>query len=126
MKIESMEFSPRTYNGLKRAGVQTVYQLKRMTDQELLSIWGIGAVSVEEIHLKLKTYTPTNGDRIRAMSDDELAGLLLGFADLDDRIGFCKAHPECEALLNSEDEIPTEWCKACVIKWLRTVEEAEE
>ena len=76
-------------------------------------------MKIEELQL------PTNGERLRSMSDDELAGLLLGFADLDEKIGFCKADPKCEALMERDEEIPPAWCRACVVKWLRSPAEKE-
>lgn len=65
-------------------------------------------------------YKPdTNADRIRAMSDEELANYLLQFGDLEDRIKFCQNLPECDALLNTEEGIPEEKCVGCLLKWLR-------
>lgn len=59
----------------------------------------------------------TNADRIRAMSDEELAKKLYMFADLDERIHFCPSLPECDALLDTEDGIPQEKCMGCLLTW---------
>ena len=61
----------------------------------------------------------TNGDRIRAMSDEERVDCLIQFAELDCRIGFCLNLPECEKLLDTEDGIPSSMCKKCLLKWLQ-------
>lgn len=64
----------------------------------------------------------TNADRIRAMSNDELARAL--YNGLDAR--FCKNLPECEKLLDSDDGIPEEKCIGCALAWLRSVAEEED
>ena len=61
----------------------------------------------------------SNGDRIRCMSDEQLAEY---FATNTDE--FCKNLPECGELLDADMHIPEEMCKACVLKWLK--EPAEE
>lgn len=66
----------------------------------------------------------TNADRIRSMTDEELAELLysLQTEDLDGM--FCKAEDKCEEMMDSGDEIPKSMCKQCLVKWLRA--ESEE
>lgn len=64
-------------------------------------------------------YNPTNGDRLRAMSDEELASFLYGLIDLDSKIHYCKNKPECDDLLDTEDGIPVEMCTGCLCEWLR-------
>lgn len=56
----------------------------------------------------------TNADRIRAMSDQELASF---WADHYDE--FCPNKPECGDILDVEGSIPDEWCVNCVLEWLR-------
>lgn len=79
MKIENLNFSVRTYNILKRARIDTKEQLEQMSDDELMCVRNLGKHSLDEIHEKLERYTMTNGDRIRAMSDEELGKLLFDF-----------------------------------------------
>lgn len=57
----------------------------------------------------------TNADRIRAMSDEELARILYDC----DSLGYCNSPPECGALLDTDKGIPEEKCIDCVLKWLR-------
>ena len=61
----------------------------------------------------------TNADRIRAMSDEELAALLYQFNNLEDNVPFCQDLPECNALLDTEAGIPEEKCKQCLLTWLQ-------
>ncbi len=58
----------------------------------------------------------TNADRIRSMSDEELAAALYRMLDGD---MYCTNKPECGELLNTEDGIPDEWCAQCLLAWLR-------
>ena len=67
----------------------------------------------------------TNADRIRAMTDQELAKALMKANDGELYIRFCKETPECNELLES-GEIPEEWCLGCMVDWLqRPVEESQ-
>lgn len=57
----------------------------------------------------------TNADRIRAMTDEELAKLLYEI----DGLGYCKNLPECGELLDAPGGIPEEKCIGCMLNWLR-------
>lgn len=56
----------------------------------------------------------TRADRIRSMSDEELAAYLADHYD-----GFCLNKPECGTLLDTDEGIPEEMCVACALIWLR-------
>lgn len=58
----------------------------------------------------------TNADRIRSMTDEELAAALLRMLDGD---VYCTNRPECGAMLDTDDGIPCEWCAQCLLAWLR-------
>lgn len=60
----------------------------------------------------------TNLDRIRRISDAELATIMVQLADLDARIGYCQELPECHAMLDTEESIPLEKCAGCMLEWL--------
>ena len=61
---------------------------------------------------------PTNGDKIRAMSDEELAKII-DSCGLDEEIHFCKSKPECNEIMDSGGTITNEMCRKCGIDWLR-------
>ena len=63
----------------------------------------------------------TNGDRIRAMSDEELAECLYHGFD----INYCTIGPQCEERLETGRGVPAEWCKGCIMKWLKQPAEGE-
>lgn len=87
MKIEDLGLSARAYNVLKRARIDTVDQLQQMSDDDLLCLRNMGVTTVKEIREKVAyVKTMTNADRIRAMSDEQLAERIAGLFE-DTRVG---------------------------------------
>ena len=74
--IEQLGFSTRIYNCLKRARIDTLEQLQRMTDEDLLRLRSFGVGSLAEVRMKVGLPLMTNADRIRAMTDEELARVI--------------------------------------------------
>lgn len=54
MKIDELEFSVRTYNCLKRAGIDTVEKLLTKSDAELMKIRCFGTGCLAEVHEKIR------------------------------------------------------------------------
>jgi len=54
--VEELELTVRSYNCLKREGVDTIGQLATMTEEELMGIRNLGMKSVDEIRSKLLEY----------------------------------------------------------------------
>lgn len=54
--IEEMELSVRSYNCLKRAGIDTVGDLAKKTKNEVMKVRNMGAKSMEEVISKLEAY----------------------------------------------------------------------
>lgn len=74
----------------------------------------------DEFNRKIGRHTLTNADRIRAMSDEELACTMYAASGMDgETIGFCKNLPKCRDILNGGQLIPDEDCTACMLDWLR-------
>jgi hypothetical protein len=63
----------------------------------------------------------TNADRIRAMSDEELAEHLYYGFDLQ----YCHNYPECAVMLDTKEGIPEARCIGCVLEWLKQPAEGE-
>lgn len=119
MKIEELNFSVRTYHVLKRAGIDTVEQLRLKTDDDLYRLRNAGRRTVEEIRSKLG-YSQSFADQIRAMSDEELCDAIFRLIyAFDPATWFCKGKKECEELMDADKEIPDEMCKACLLAKLR-------
>lgn len=61
----------------------------------------------------------TRAEKIRSMTDEELADILHSFAEMEDRIGWCRDLPECDVDLESEDGVPEMRCRECIPHWLK-------
>lgn len=70
----------------------------------------------------------TNADRIRAMSDEELAEKMMTHVnhEIIDIVPFCKNLIECQEKLNAGEVIPDEICKKCLSEWLQSESEEQE
>jgi DNA-directed RNA polymerase subunit alpha len=53
MPIEELELGVRSYNCLKREGIETVGELVAKSDQELMCIPNFGRKSIEEVRERL-------------------------------------------------------------------------
>lgn len=53
MTIEELELSVRSYNCLKRAGINTVEDLVNKTEEEMMKVRNLGKKSLEEVIQKL-------------------------------------------------------------------------
>ena len=56
IKIDDLDFSNRTYNCLKRQGIETLEELGGYTEEELMNIRNFGSKSLDEVKDKLKEY----------------------------------------------------------------------
>lgn len=68
----------------------------------------------------------TNADRIRAMSDEELAKTMYACNSMEEKIPFCQNLPECDSLLETEEGIPEDKCIGCLLKWLQQPAQEED
>ena len=53
MTIEELDLSVRSYNCLKRAGINTVQELTNKTEPEMIKVRNLGRKSLEEVKMKL-------------------------------------------------------------------------
>lgn len=61
----------------------------------------------------------TNGDKIRSMTDEELAVVIIKESRIGDYIHFCTSKTECEKRLETDEDIPDEWCIGCLVEWMK-------
>jgi len=54
MTIEELDLSVRSYNCLKRAGINTVEELTQRTEEDMMKVRNLGRKSLEEVENKLK------------------------------------------------------------------------
>ncbi len=66
MSINDMDFSVRTFNCLCRSKVENVYQLAKLTEDDLMKIRNLGPTCLKEIRKKMvalfKAYSITEED----------------------------------------------------------------
>ncbi|MGB4219519.1 MAG: DNA-directed RNA polymerase subunit alpha C-terminal domain-containing protein, partial [Bacillota bacterium] len=53
MTIEELDLSVRSYNCLKRAGINTVEDLTKKTEEDMMKVRNLGKKSLEEVQQKL-------------------------------------------------------------------------
>ncbi|MFO7248810.1 MAG: DNA-directed RNA polymerase subunit alpha C-terminal domain-containing protein, partial [Bacillota bacterium] len=53
MPIEELDLSVRSYNCLKRAGINTVGELIQKTEEDMMKVRNLGKKSLEEVQEKL-------------------------------------------------------------------------
>jgi DNA-directed RNA polymerase subunit alpha len=54
MSIDELELSVRSYNCLKRAGINTVEELTNKTPEEMMKVRNLGKKSLDEVLIKLE------------------------------------------------------------------------
>jgi hypothetical protein len=88
---------------------------------ELLKRGLFGAVKVCAVD---ETIQKTNADRIRCMSDEELAKIIVS-ESVSEKIPFCQNKPECSKMLDDDELIPESHCIKCALDWLQKPAETE-
>lgn len=61
----------------------------------------------------------SNGDKIRRMTDEELADKILEFDEVEMHIPFCGNSDKCNEILDAGETIPDGMCRECMLKWLK-------
>ena len=72
-------------------------------------------MEIESGYVPKPEFTQTNANRIRSMTDEELARVLYNGIDAE----YCSNDPACGAMLDEPGGIPEERCIACALKWLQ-------
>ena len=78
---------------------------------------------VEKIINELtEEYKPkTQADKIRSMSDEELADYIIFIgANIEEKIPYCKSTTQCTEILDSGRIVPDKMCRECLVKWLQS------
>ncbi len=69
IKIDDLDFSNRTYNCLKRQGIETLEELRNYTEEELMAIRNFGQKSLDEVKVKLEDHDLSLRPTLSADSD---------------------------------------------------------
>lgn len=65
----------------------------------------------------------SRGDRLRAMTDDQLALYILKLNDIDGGDTYCRNNGKCKDIDLENEEIQDAWCVECIKSWLKEVPE---
>lgn len=78
--------------------------------------------SIEIVNELAEEYKPkTQADKIRLMSDEELADYIIFIgANIEEKIPYCKSTPQCTEILDSGRIVPDKMCRECLVKWLKS------
>lgn len=90
-KIEELDLSVRSYNCLKRAGINTIGELAQKTEEEMMRVRNLGRKSLKEVMQKLRengfelkhSYDFDSEDK-DSDEDYDLSNVILDSEDLDD------------------------------------------
>ncbi len=107
--IEDLGLSVRAYNSLKRAGIRTVEQVSKLTDDELCHIRNLGRKCIEEIRQRLsevksdETPAPVSGVSCSSMLTD-----LIGLENVKEQVRKITAFAKMQMHLRAQgkDRLP--------------------
>lgn len=82
--IDELNLSVRTYNVLKRAGVETIEGIQGMTDTDLAMIRNFSRKCMDEVHSKLEEYVISNSEKPLCGVAHESEEQILGQMNVED------------------------------------------
>ena len=104
--IEELKLSMRTYNCLKRALIDTVGELRSMTDEQLLThVRGFNKRCVEDVRAKLSKLKETAGEQPDG-SPTESLNALIGLADVKRQVRRITAFARMKRDMKERDKEP--------------------
>lgn len=84
-------------------------------NREFICIGGITCKKTADMNAPMRK-PMTNGEKIRAMTNEELSKFLMEILDDGQNIPFCKNLDEC---FDNADSITKAQCMACMMAWLQ-------
>lgn len=82
--IDELNLSVRTYNVLKRAGVETIEEIQSMSDVDLAMIRNLSRRCMDEVHSKLEEYARNNSENTLCDVAHESEEQILGQMSVED------------------------------------------
>ena len=102
LSIEELDLSVRSFNCLKRAGINTVGELRRMSRDDLMKVRNFGRKSQEEVIQKLASMSLTLRDEQEPPKSSDLLRELIGLKDVKEQVrkisAFARMKKDMEAL----------------------------
>lgn len=71
MSIDELELSVRSYNCLKRAGINTVEELINKTPEDMMKVRNLGRKSLEEVQAKSASWVSIS-DPVKSKANSEM------------------------------------------------------
>lgn len=111
--IDELNLSVRTYNVLKRAGVETIEELQSMSDVDLAMIRNFSRRCMDEVHSKLEEYARNNDENTACDVAHESEEQIPGQMNVED---YPEILPDTDIFINnSEDNDVIEQSKNVII-----------
>lgn len=77
VSIDELNLSVRTYNVLKRAGIETIEQIQEMSDADLAMIRNFSKGCMDEVHSKLEEHAKNNSENpVHDIAQDETESVI--------------------------------------------------
>lgn len=77
--------------------------------------------AVDPASVSIAHQAHTRADMIRSMSDEDLSDIIFKIWGDNKEARFCRELQTCTDKLEHNKEIPDEWCKECLLKWMMEV-----
>lgn len=102
--IDELNLSVRTYNVLKRAGVETIEGIQGMTDTDLAMIRNFSRKCMDEVHSKLEEYVRSNSEKPLCDVAHEYEEQIPGQMDVEDFPELLPNHEKTDININNVED----------------------
>ena len=102
--IDELNLSVRTYNVLKRAGVETIEGIQGMTDTDLAMIRNFSRKCMDEVHSKLEEYVRSNSEKPLCDVAHESEEQILGQMNVEDYPEILPDHDKTDIDINNVED----------------------
>lgn len=109
VSVDELNLSVRTYNVLKRAGIETIEQIQEMSDVELAMIRNFSKRCMDEVHSKLEEYVKNNSENpVYEIAQDETESVIdaeykeVSEESTEDEEAFCQEPADLNELTFSQ------------------------
>ena len=102
--IDELNLSVRTYNVLKRAGVETIEEIQSMSDVDLAMIRNLSQRCMDEVHSKLEEYVRNNSEKTACDVAHESEEQIPGQMNVEDFPGLLPDQDKTDIDINNVED----------------------
>lgn len=102
--IDELNLSVRTYNVLKRAGVETIEEIQSMPDTDLAMIRNFSRKCMDEVHSKLEEYVRNNAENTLCDVAHESEEQISGQMSVEDYLELLPDHDKTDIDINNVED----------------------